>query len=79
VATFAGRITVGLILKIAAGIVLAAVIIAALNAWSRDREERAFSAACLSKDQAAALYALGRTSDSDIYRCMHLRNDAGMR
>jgi len=66
-----------LVLKIAAGIVLAAVAITAFNTWSRHKEDQAFSAACLSKDHGAALYALGRTSDSDIYRCIRLR--AGMR
>jgi hypothetical protein len=68
-----------LILKISAGIILAAVVIATWNTWRRDAEERAFSAACLGKDHAAALYALGGTSDGDIYRCIDLRNRFGKR
>jgi hypothetical protein len=68
-----------LLLKISAGILLAAVVIAAWNTWRRDAEDRAFSVACLGNDYAAELYALGRTSDADIYRCIDLRARFGER
>jgi hypothetical protein len=69
----------GLVLKIAAGVVLGAVIIAAWITWRQDAANKAFTAACLAKDHAAAMYALLRTTDADIYACMDIRRNAGIR
>jgi predicted negative regulator of RcsB-dependent stress response len=68
-----------LILKIAAGVVLGAVVIAAWNAWRQDAADKALITACLAKDQAAAMYALGRTTDADIYACMEIKRNKGIR
>ena len=45
-----------LILKVSAGVVLGVVMIAAWYTWRQDAADKAFVAACLAKDQVAAMY-----------------------
>jgi len=69
---------VQLFLKVAAGAVLGVVIIAAWYTWRQDAADKAFVAACLAKDNAAAMYALGRTTDADFFDCIEIRRNAGI-
>jgi len=68
---------VQLILKVSAGVVLSVVVIAAWYTWTQDAADKAFVAACLAKDHTAAMYALGRTTDADIFDCIEIRRNAG--
>src|SRR5215471_9868772 len=47
-----------LILKVSAGVVLGVVLIAAWYTWRQDAADKAFVAACLANDHAAAMDAL---------------------
>jgi hypothetical protein len=67
-----------LILKVSAGVVLGVVLIAAWYTWRQDAADKAFVAACLANDHAAAMDALGRTSDADISDCTEIRRNAGI-
>ena len=67
-----------LILKVAAGGVLGVVVIAAWYTWRQDAADKAFVAACLAKDHAAAMYALGRTTDANNVDCIEIRQSASI-
>jgi hypothetical protein len=51
---------------------LGVVVIAAWYTWRQDAADKAFVAACLAKDHAAAMYALGRTTDADFFDCIEI-------
>ena len=65
-------------MKVSAGVVLGVVVIAAWYVWRQDAADKAFVAACLAKDAAAAMHALSRTTDADIFDCIEIRRNAGI-